>query len=57
MMSLSKSQAAEKTITVNKGSNKCTITGSEVGINAELSGDIYLEGDTMMAPYDLASYL
>lgn len=47
----------EKTITVTKDSNKCTITGSEVGINAELSGDIYLEGDTMMAPYDLASYL
>ncbi len=47
----------EKTITVNKDSNKCTITGSEVGINAELSGDVYLDGDTMMAPYDLASYL
>ena len=47
----------EKTIVVTKDSNKCTITGSEVGINAELSGKVYLDGDTMMAPYDLASYL
>ncbi len=47
----------EKTIVVNKDSNKCTIKGSEVDINAELSGNVYLDGDTMMAPYDLASYL
>ncbi|MCJ7856919.1 copper amine oxidase N-terminal domain-containing protein [Lachnospiraceae bacterium NSJ-143] len=43
----------DKTILVTAESNICTING----VKTELSGKIYLEDETMMAPYDFAELL